>query len=163
MGEPDEERLVKVVFRVEDGDSVYVETPWARQIGPTEYELDNLPWHAYGISLGDVFEATPEPTDPRPHFRQVLRKSGNRTVRIILAVHAEESDEIASVLKSLVDLGCSYEGANGRYMAVNIPPAVDLDAVVAYLTRADVQWEHADPTWSSLYGDDDDGCKSDAG
>jgi hypothetical protein len=49
-----------VVFRVEDGESVYVETPWARHLGQNEYELDNLPWYAYGISLGDVFELANE-------------------------------------------------------------------------------------------------------
>jgi hypothetical protein len=152
MSEREDERLVKVVLRVEDGASVYVETPWARQVGPNEYELDNLPWYAYGISLGDAFEATPEADDPRPHLRRVLRKSGNRTIRIILAAPADESGEGAAVLKTLIDMGCSYEGANRRFMAVNIPQAVPLEGVAAYLTTAGVQWEHADPTWEDLHG-----------
>jgi hypothetical protein len=159
MDHTDDERLVKVVFRVEDGDSVYVETPWARHLGNNEYELDNLPWYAYGISLGDVFEATPDADDPRPHLRRVLRKSGNRTLRIIFAARAEDSPETAAVLDTLVKMGCSYEGANGKFIAVNIPQAVDLDEVGACLTKTGTQWEHADPTWESLHGEGD----SDAG
>lgn len=151
MGDHDDRELVKVVFRVEDGEGVHVETPWARVVGPNEYELDNLPWYAYGISAGDVFEATPEKDDPRPHLRRVLRKSGNRTVRLILAARPEESEESAAVLKNLGDLGCGYEGANGRYFAVNIPPTADFEAVTCYLTAAQMRWEHADPEWKDLY------------
>jgi hypothetical protein len=71
-------------------------------------------------------------------------------VRIILAARAEESDESAEILKNLVARGCSYEGANGLYMAVNIPPTTDFVAVCRYLTDAQVQWEHADPRWEDL-------------
>jgi hypothetical protein len=156
----DRKDLVNVVFRIDDGGSVYAETPWARRVGPNEYALQNLLWSVYGISLGDVFEATPEPDDPRPHFRRVLRKSGNCTVRLALPAPAEESEESATVLETLVKMGCAYENADGKYMAVNVPPLVDLDDVAEYLTKTGVRWEHADPTWESLHpeeaSDDDD-------
>lgn len=38
-----------------------------------------------------------------------------------------------------------------RYLAVDIPPEVDLMAVAQYLTERGVQWEHADPRYSDLY------------
>src|SRR5262245_57962015 len=39
-----------------------VETLWANVVGPHLYELDNLPWYAYGVSAGDLVEARPDQT-----------------------------------------------------------------------------------------------------
>ncbi len=144
--------LVKVVFRVVSEGEVEVETPWAKQLGPSEFQLDNLPWYAYGISADDVFEALPTEDDPRPHFVRVLRKSGNRTVRVILRPPTNESDASMAVLRRLKELGCTYEGMNHSYFAVNIPPEASFDAVVAFLTDAGLTWEHADPTYETLHG-----------
>jgi predicted acyl esterase len=58
------------------------------------------------------------------------------------------SDE---VLSDLVTLGCSYEGANGYYIAVNVPPGVELSAVRDHLIKCGATWEHADPTYSELH------------
>src|SRR5262249_5727770 len=120
--------LAKVAFRVVQGDNVDVETPWARRVGANTYVLDNLPWYAYGISLGDTFEALPA-EDGLPEFTRVVEKSGNRTIRIILKPSAKESVASRSVLDQLVAMGCEYEGMNGSYVAVNIPPTVALSDV----------------------------------
>jgi len=155
-----EEKLVKVVFTVEDGDDVEVETPWAKQVGPNEYELDNLPWYAYGISCGDVFEAFPTDYDPRPHLKRVLRKSGNRTLRLILKPPANESAESMAVLTRVAELGCSYEGMDHSLIAINVPAEVDFAAVCAFLTETGHNWEHADPTYDDLYpGEPDDSAR----
>jgi hypothetical protein len=42
---------------------------------------------------------------------------------------------------------------NPRYLAIDIPPSVDLHVVARYLTDHGVQWEHADPRYSVLYPD----------
>ncbi len=146
-----DEEFVKTVFTTGSGDDVYIETPWARHLGGTEYVLDNLPFYAYGISSGDVFEATPEPNDERPHFRRVLRKSGNRTVRVVLKPGATESPESQAVLDRLNELGCTYEGANDSYIAVEVPAGIELRTIGEYLTSTGQQWEHADPTYEELY------------
>jgi hypothetical protein len=58
------------------------------------------------------------------------------------------------VLQGLVTLGCSYEGANARYVVVNIPPGIDLGTVCDYLVSRNAAWEHADPTYSELHPND---------
>ena len=149
--EPD----AKVLFRVaeEDG-SANVETLWAANLGNDEYQLDNSPFYAYSVSWQDVVYAPFNPTEGHPTFERLSRKSGNRTVRVILENRVSPGDDRNEVLAGIVALGCSYEGANGTYFSVNVPSEVELFDVAAFLVKKAVQWEHSDPTHAELYGDD---------
>jgi hypothetical protein len=95
----------KVVFRVaeEDG-SANVETLWAFDLGENRYRLDNSPFYAYSVSVGDVVFAPVDPTDGRPTFKSVLEKSGNRTVRIILDPPLATGNSSDSVVQELLSL-----------------------------------------------------------
>lgn len=147
VGEPS----AKVALRGPDGE---VETLWAFDLGGGQYRLDNLPWYAYRVSLGDVIEASPD-ADGQLRMVGIVSKSGNRTVRLVFAgvdLRGDWPAEIRHVMDWLVAQGCSFEGANRRYQAVNVPPEVDLEAVATFLTERDVRWEHADPTYEDLHG-----------
>jgi len=145
----------KVLFRVpnEDG-SFEIETLWAYDLGDNRYKIDNFPFYAYSVSVDDIVYAPVDPVDGRPTFQKVLTKSGNRTVRVVFDPSIEPGNRSDEVLKGLVALGCSYEGANSKYIAVNIPSPVDLNAVRDYLIKCQAQWEHADPTYAELYPSD---------
>lgn len=145
----------KVLFRVisEDG-SEDVETLWATHLGADEYKLDNSPFYAYGVSWEDVVCAPFSPQDGFPTFQRVVSKSGNRTVRVIFETPVEKGNESDRVLEGLVALGCSYEGANRKYVSVNIPPGIELDVVRNYLIEQEATWEHADPTYAALFPND---------
>src|SRR5262249_42887617 len=132
---------------VSDDDKI-VETPWASRLSQDLYRLDNIPFFAYGISLGDVVEAAPQENDPPPHFRRIVRKSGNWTVRVVADDGTDSVDQ--HILDELERLGCGYTGASPRYICVNIPPDVSLDRVVEYMTATGLRWEHADPTFEEL-------------
>ena len=80
-------------------------------------------------------------------FKRVVTKSGYRTVRI-----TSDTDFTDDLFEAIKRLGCSFEGANRRYVAIDVPPAVELDAVAELLTQRQIRWEHADPTWEELYG-----------
>jgi len=142
----------KVLFRVpEDDGSSQVETLWATSLGSDEYRLDNSPFYAYSVSWKDVVFAPFDATEEFATFQRVLKKSGNRTVRVIFDPPVQDGNESDQVLQGLVNLGCSYEGANRGYMSINIPAAVDLSAVRQYLVAKRAQWEHADPTYAELF------------
>lgn len=145
----------KVLFRVsaEDG-STQVETLWAADLGNDQYKLDNSPFYAYSVSWQDIVYAPYDQDEQRPTFQRVLSKSGNRTVRVILDLPAEQGNLSEFVLQRLVALGCSYEGINGTYMSVNIPPEVEMEKVRNYLVEIRATWEHADPTHSELLPSD---------
>ena len=135
----------KVALTSDDGE---VETLWAFDLGAGRYRLDNLPWYAYGVSAADVIEAKAD-ENGQLHFVRVLEKSGNRTVRVILQIDqltGKMTFDSQRVLPAVEALGCSWEGASASFIAVNIPPTVDLAAVTEALNERDVEWEYADPT-----------------
>jgi hypothetical protein len=145
----------KVLFRVVgEGGDVNVETLWAFDLGGDRYRLDNTPFYAYSVSAGDVVLAPIDSDEERPTFSSVLEKSGNRTVRVLFEPPVEPGNTSDALLQGLIALGCEYEGANPRYVALNIPPTVELAAVRDYLVESVLTWEHADPSYSELYPDD---------
>ena len=143
--EPDD--LVKVAFV--DGD--IVETLWAKPLGNNQYCLDNGPWYAYRVSWRDVVEAMPPATGGLSEFVRVVRKSGNRTVRVILEAKVRSNDPPHPVLEGLKKLGCSYEGSHGRLFSINVPATTQLEEIRKFLIDSDVEWEHADSTHQELF------------
>jgi len=137
--------MVKLGIRHRDG----VETPWAYDLGG-EYMLDNIPFFAYGLSLWDVVLAEAA-SDGLLECTEVIRKSGNRTVRIVFAQGVDVSSAEAAVLGAIADLGCTYAGASPRYICVNVPAEVDLEMLGYQLTTAGCDWEHADPSRDELF------------
>jgi len=86
----------KVLFRVpRDDGTAEVETLWATELGNDEYKIDNSPFYAYSVSWQDIVYAPFDPIEERPTFQRVVRKSGNRTVRVIFepAVEAGNSSD----------------------------------------------------------------------
>ena len=140
--------IAKVLFRtVNEEGSDDVETMWATHIEGDRYRLDNSPFYAYGVSWEDVVAAPFSEEEGFPTFERVVAKSGNRTVRVLVDAQPESERP----LQNLVALGCSWEGANARYFSVNIPPGVELADVRKYLIEQGATWEHADPTYASLF------------
>jgi hypothetical protein len=140
------DEMVKVLLQ----EGEYVETLWAEPAGPDLYRLENLPFWAYGVSWLDVVEAHPDP-DGMLRMQRVVEKSGHRTVRVIFEIGADESAEARAILEGVNALGASYEGMTPKYLAIDIPPGVELAAVTDYLTAHEVEWEHADPRHCDLY------------
>ena len=159
-----DEEAVKVALAGPHGE---VETLWANRVAPGHYAIDNLPWYAYGVSLGDVVEADPGPEGGRVlTFRRVVRKSGNRTIRVILEDQAPGDAwtfESERFLARVAELGCECEAFNRRLVALNVPPASELAAVAAVLTESGFEWEYADPTYEEVHaGQRDDSGDDDA-
>ena len=144
----EEKLLTKVVFRDDDGN---VETLWAFDLGENLYQLDNTPWYLYGVSWKDVIEAVPESEGELPLFRRVVEKSGYRTVRVALEEPATDV-----FLDETKQLGCSFEGANRRYIAIDVHSGIDLQKVADFLTENFVCWEYADPTYEEVSGEQPD-------
>ena len=156
MTDTREDPYAKILIRHVDGDRVHIETPWARRVGPDLYELDNVLWYAYGISAGDILEARSD-GEGLPEVVRIVRKSGNRTVRVVLKPPANASTESQQVLDRLQALGCGYEGMRHSHFAINVPPQVDLMRVREFLIATGQVWEHADPSYDDLFPGDNPG------
>ena len=154
MNEPPEP-TAKVLFRVPEEDGgAHVETLWAFDLGNDEYKIDNSPFYAYSVSWQDIVFAPYSDSEEMPTFERVVGKSGNRTVRVKFEEPLEPGNKADDVLKGLHAIGCDFEGANRRLIAINIPTTVELSEVAQYLINESVIWEHADPSYSELYGND---------
>ncbi len=138
----------------EDSDEIQVETPWAEDLGNDMYRLKNSPFMKYGVSYDDVVEARLTDEEERPVFVRVVKKSGHKTLRIIFDESIETSEESKAVLDELANMECGYEGNGATYFAVNVQPHCDFSRVCDYLTKLGIRWEHADPTYEEIYGED---------
>jgi hypothetical protein len=138
--------MVKVKLETPDGD---VETLWATPAGPDLYRLENSPFFAYDVSWLDVVRAVPDSVG-QLSFVGVVEKSGHRTIRVILEHPVTDSDP-PPIVSELTQLGCTYEGVNPRYLSIDVPPGIGLEAVTDLLIRSGEQWEHGDPRYSQLY------------
>ena len=129
-----------------------VETLWAVPVGVNLYRLDNSPFFAYGVSWQDVVEALPS-SDQFLEYVRCIRKSGNRTLRIIFQDYKTNDQPAQEILRELKNLGCSYEGMQPRMISVNVPPGTDLDMATDFLAeQSGIQWEYADPTYEDIHG-----------
>src|SRR5688572_22038282 len=111
--------------------------------------VDNSPFFAHGLSWKDIVEGF-DNGNGTLFLTRVVEKSGHRTVRVAFE---EDTERSRSILKQLNNLGATYEGANPKYLAIDIPPEADFAAIIQYLTDEEVTWEHADPTYEQLYGE----------
>lgn len=149
------EEYVKVEIRLEaDDDKENVETLWAVRVGKNRYRVDNVPFLAYRISCGDIVEARPQQKTELLLFQRVVKKGGHRTIRVILDKPPGKSKTSERILERLVELKCSWEGANDHYFAVDLPPEAKLDDVADYLSDTGVEWEYADPKYEDLFPDE---------
>jgi Domain of unknown function (DUF4265) len=56
------------------------ETLWATAVGQGAYRIDNIPFFATGVSLGDVVEA--QAIDGLPTFVKIRQRGGHATLRV---------------------------------------------------------------------------------
>ncbi len=112
---------VKIVFELaQDGDAPYqVESLWAVPLDGGGYRIDNIPWYVSNIALGDVVAAAPR-NDERLFFTgEILRRSGNRTIRVRLV---EESIARSAAIHDAIErLGAKSELDHTDLLAVNAP------------------------------------------
>jgi hypothetical protein len=121
---------------------------WAEPLGSGRFRLESTPFFAYGLSHGDVVRAAEEAEMPR--LGEVERKSGHRTLRIALDERRDlEQPEIQRFLDELLGVGCIYEAMPPKIVALDVPPEIDVAAVIGRLQtqRRDgvLIWEWADP------------------
>ncbi|HEX7590402.1 MAG TPA: DUF4265 domain-containing protein [Candidatus Limnocylindrales bacterium] len=141
--------------KIQLSDGGYIETLWAVRLKPGQdrFRLDNSPFFAYRISEADIVEGT-YIADGFYEFVRVTERSGNRTVRLTFGDEKADTPEAERVLNGIIALGCNYEGMFNKLVSITVPPEVLLEDLASYLISTDLQWEHADPTYVDLFGDD---------
>jgi hypothetical protein len=138
MGSTDTDGMVKVVFELEKDEDDYppadYEGLWAIPVGEGLFQIDNIPFFAQEIALGDVVSAIPEGGELR--FQQVVRPSGHRTLRLIIY----DKEQVPAVRKLLEERGCASEGSHiPGLISVDVPPSVSLAMLRSLLDAGEAQ------------------------
>jgi Domain of unknown function (DUF4265) len=135
------EGLVKVTFDLPKKDGrIASESLWAEPVGGNSYRLRNVPFFVYGYSEQDIIRA--EASESRLTVRGIVERGGHSTYRIFLAEKTTE-EQFNKDWLPLGELGCSYERASQRLIAVDVPPHANVYAVYDVLQNAerDRLWE----------------------
>jgi len=128
---------VKLLFRlVRDQDGyppVDVESVWANPQADGTYQIDNIPFFARGVAVGDA--VTAKMVDDELFFEALARPSGNSLIRAIV----RDETEVSKLCSELQALGCDVE-VHGRMVAVDVPAAVSY-APICQLLEAGLSTE----------------------
>jgi len=130
----DEESLTKVHISLPNHWAIDGESLWALPLGNDLYEIRNTPFHAYGINWGDIVRAPADNMDQIPEVQEVVRPSGHETFRIFFNSRLDENNQ-DSILTSLQSLDLSWERCDDRFVALNLQPAAQYDAVYDKLSE----------------------------
>jgi hypothetical protein len=127
---------VKVRFELEileDGfPPVGVETLNARLVDANSVVLDNTPFFAESVAVGDLLRCSETNHDHIVQFERVLSPSGNKSISIIF-IDDDCKEEIYQYFKSN-DCYCEYGEFDGfNMLAVSIEREMDYDKLATYL------------------------------
>lgn len=119
---------VKVAIKLEKDEDDYppadYENLWAIPVGEGLFRIENIPFFAKSIALGDVVSAGLE--EGLLRFKEVVRASGHSTIRLIIYDEAE----VSSVLEQFRHMGCTSEKSHiPGLVALDVPRSVALEAL----------------------------------
>ena len=123
----------KVLFIQKIGENEYeTESLWCEKKGKY-YIVDNIPFIAKNISLGDTIQVEHDLEDNEYYFEDMIEVSGNTTIRILVY-----DNDIEKIRKWLKKKGCESEVLLERkIIAVNIPKAVKYLEIKSYLDQGE--------------------------
>jgi hypothetical protein len=131
-----QEQMTKVALFAPDG---RIETVWAADIGEGRFQLRNLPFYAFGLALDDIFTVAPSSAG-FPMVADVVERSGHSSYRLFLR-EGRRDDDFNQAWAPLAAAGCVYEHATSQLIAVDVPPATDLDTAYRLLEAGLTVWD----------------------
>ena len=132
---------MKVVFDLQ-GSPIGAESLWATKVWADKYRLENSPLYVYGYSLGDIVAVTEQ--EGVLMVSGPSARGGHSTYRVFLEAGVEISSSVfVAYWTQLASLGCTYEGARGRLLAIDVPPSADIASVYSILENGEATgvWE----------------------
>lgn len=127
-----DEQFVKIVLDLPDAeDGVGAKASGQSKVGDDLYEVRNSPWHTTDINYLDVVRAVAPAEDKNPVVKEIVHRRGHRTIHVIFLDGGIDQKE--EVIRSLKELGGTYEGADNTFYAIDLKPNVDFDSIADYL------------------------------
>lgn len=121
---------VRVRFPLDEPELGESELLWGRKLTASAVRLDNVPLLVFGVSLGDVVRVD-RMNESYYSFAGVVERGGHSTYRVMLSDPSDPG--VRERLREVVILGCGYESLTPRFLALDVPPAVDVFRVYRLL------------------------------
>lgn len=102
-----------------------IETVWCIDLGNGLFKLDNVPFYARDVAVGDVVRAAS--ADGGLVAVEVVRRGGHSTYRIITLDPTLGQEQFLERWRPLDALGCSFEGNGSGLFAIDVPACVNLE------------------------------------
>jgi hypothetical protein len=124
----------KVFFVQDIGEGKYItESLWCDKVGDY-FVIDNIPFIAKNISLGDTIKAEYDNEDKVFYFDDFVAESGNTTLRL----YFNDISLIEIVRKQLNDYHCESEVLLQRkIVAVNVPKEIEYKPIKEFLDKGE--------------------------
>ncbi len=108
---------------------------WAESLNDNLYQIDNVPFYAYGISDKDVVLA--KDVNGELLFQDVKQNSGHSTYRIFVNDGIEDQS-FTQYWKRLEEIGCGKEVGGDGFFAVDVPTETDIYKAYRLLEKGEV-------------------------
>lgn len=141
MSEPHDKsrnEFVKVAINLPASDwhSHALEMIWAEPLGGDRYRLQNVPFYAYGLSFDDVVSA--RQIGGQLFVQDVVERGGHSTYRVFLSQAVKrEGGLFQETWVPLQEIGVTYEQANDRLLAIDVPDSTDIYRAYELLQRGE--------------------------
>ena len=127
--------MVKVIFELDDHWSgSAAEGMWTKPAGEDLYEIHNVPSYTYEADYLDVVRAKVRERGQWPHFEEVVKESGHKTIRVFF--HEKDPKRNEEFLKGLNKLHAYFENANGKLYSLDLEPDCPFEEVIKILDAA---------------------------
>ena len=128
---PKQSDIVKIWAKEPDSESA--EGFWARPLGDSLYEIQNIVMFVPGLHPLDVVRCKEE-DGMRPEVVEVVRSSGWRTMHVLFREDAGATkDNFVDVVWALRQKGCPSEKAGALSFAFAIPSEADYHEILKYM------------------------------
>lgn len=130
------ENRTKVFFVQQIGEKEYeTESLWCK-VDDSKFIIDNIPFIAKRISLGDTIEVEYDEDDKQYYFEDFIANSGNTTVRIYL--YNENTDKMDEIRNWFQENRCNTEIFLDRnIIAINVPKDITYKPIKKYLDEGE--------------------------
>ena len=121
----------KVVLTFHDyNGNITEETIWVVDLGNNKYKVDNIPFFAPNLSLGDIISV--EKDQSNLYFEDLLETSGHSTIQLIF--FNSDSNKNQLIIQELENIGCQWESMKGQPLyAIDISESIDYKIVKSIL------------------------------
>lgn len=142
-------KQAKILYIVPEGeeDAGKSESLWSNSLGNQLYELQNIPFYAEHLNLQDIVKCD-ESVDGLPVIQKLVKRSGNRTLRVIFRDETPE-DTCVDIIWELGKQKIFSEKVADRRFMFNIPPTSDYAWAQSFLNEKENEgllWVYEQPT-----------------